>query len=309
MSKDLTNQRFKRLVALEPTDQRKNKCIVWKCRCDCGNICYVPSGYLTSGKKGSCGCLEKENQQSIGQRINNMKDISGQKFGRLTAIYPTEKRSGTSVVWHCKCECGNECDISAGALGKTVFSCGCLRRELGKEKGKQFILDVTGQKFGKLTVIKYIDMPDRLGSYWLCQCDCGKQCIVSRQSLVQNNTSSCGCLRNYSKGEYFIKKILDEAKIFYEQEVPVDVGFKSGCPARFDFKINTSNNYYLIEYDGEQHFQNTGYGILKETQERDKIKNKWCKENNIPLIRIPYWHLEKICLEDLLLETSQFIME
>jgi len=38
------------------------------------------------------------------------------------------------------------------------------------------------------------------------------------------------------------------------------------------------------------------------------IKNQWCKENNIPLIRIPYTHLQDLCLEDLQLETSQFII-
>lgn len=47
---------------------------------------------------------------------------------------------------------------------------------------------------------------------------------------------------------------------------------------------------------------------LKNTQAHDKIKNKWCKENNIPLIRIPYTHLDKISIDDLKLETSKFII-
>ena len=46
-----------------------------------------------------------------------------------------------------------------------------------------------------------------------------------------------------------------------------------------------------------------------KTQERDVLKNQWCKDNNIPLIRIPYWHLKDLCLEDLLLETSKFIVK
>jgi hypothetical protein len=36
------------------------------------------------------------------------------------------------------------------------------------------------------------------------------------------------------------------------------------------------------------------------------IKNQWCKENNIPLIRIPYTHLKDLSIEDLILETSKF---
>lgn len=48
-----------------------------------------------------------------------IKDISNQKFYRLTALYPTEKRDkDRSVIWHCKCECGNEVDVS----GKKIAS-------------------------------------------------------------------------------------------------------------------------------------------------------------------------------------------
>ena len=60
-AKDLTGQRFGRLVAIEPTEKRKNKHIVWKCACDCGNFVIVPSSNLLSGRTKSCGCLQKEN--------------------------------------------------------------------------------------------------------------------------------------------------------------------------------------------------------------------------------------------------------
>ena len=71
----------------------------------------------------------------------------------------------------------------------------------------------------------------------------------------------------------------------------------------------------MIEYDGEQHFekniQNTGWNTkenFKKIQKRDLLKNKYCLNNNIPLIRIPYTHKENIVIEDLLLETSKFII-
>ena len=47
---------------------------------------------------------------------------------------------------------------------------------------------------------------------------------------------------------------------------------------------------------------------LTQQQERDKIKTQWCKEHNIPLIRIPYTHYKDLKIEDLLLETSKFIV-
>lgn len=72
---------------------------------------------------------------------------------------------------------------------------------------------------------------------------------------------------------------------------------------------------YLIEYDGVQHFKyrkNTGGWNNEEnfnrTVKRDSYKNHWCLENNIPLIRIPYTHLKDIELEDLILESSQYLV-
>lgn len=61
-SKDLTGLRFGRLVALVPTDRKYFRCIVWKCQCDCGNICFKSVGVLSrrAGGVRSCGCLSRE---------------------------------------------------------------------------------------------------------------------------------------------------------------------------------------------------------------------------------------------------------
>ena len=69
----------------------------------------------------------------------------------------------------------------------------------------------------------------------------------------------------------------------------------------------------MIEFDGRQHIQydNKGWNtekIFQQTQYRDNYKNQWCKDNNIPLIRIPYWHLKDLKIENLLIETSKFIV-
>ena len=57
---DLTGQRFVRLVALRPTEERQNGGVVWLCLCDCGNICKIRSGHLRDGSTKSCGCLAVE---------------------------------------------------------------------------------------------------------------------------------------------------------------------------------------------------------------------------------------------------------
>ena len=69
---------------------------------------------------------------SMGRRP---RDLSGQKFGLLTAMYSTERRDHRgSVYWHCVCECGNEIDVAAGALlDGNNRSCGCLKDKNQKQ--------------------------------------------------------------------------------------------------------------------------------------------------------------------------------
>lgn len=127
-------------------------------------------------------------------------------------------------------------------------------------------------------------------------------------SLRRGRTKSCGCDRR-SHEEKAIANLLKENNISFEQE-KVLFKFSSGTNAYFDFYIE---NKYLIEYDGETHFICNLHGWdtleqLNQQQERDKIKTQWCKDNNIPLIRIPYTHLKDLKIEDLLLETSKFIV-
>lgn len=136
-AKDLTNQRFGKLIALYPTNKRSaQKNIIWHCKCDCGNECDVISSNLLKGQTKSCGCLIKE------KNIEKIKDLSGQRFGKLVALSPTDNRSGTSVVWKCQCDCGTICYVSSKALqrGETQ-SCGCLKEFLGEEKIAKVLKD------------------------------------------------------------------------------------------------------------------------------------------------------------------------
>ena len=121
---DLTGKKFGKLTVIRPLDERKNKSVVWECQCECGNIKKVPTHLLTSNHTKSCGCLVRE--------IHG-EDITNQKFGKLTALYPCDYKKRSSIIWHCKCECGNECDIDGYYLrsGRTQ-SCGCITTSIGE---------------------------------------------------------------------------------------------------------------------------------------------------------------------------------
>lgn len=124
--KDITGQRFGRLVAVRFDHLNARKRDYWLFRCDCGTEKVINASSVQWGGVKSCGCLSREHMQKI-----NTQDITGQRFGRLTALHPTPQRDAAgSVLWQCRCDCGNRTLQSVNALRhRGARSCGCLYRE------------------------------------------------------------------------------------------------------------------------------------------------------------------------------------
>lgn len=280
---DLIGKTYGKLtvIALGVRDKNGQK---WLCKCECGNEVEVLGSNLTKGNTSSCGCLRYE-------KPNARKDLTGFKKGRLTVIgNPRIGPRGT--LWQCRCECGSIVDKYASDLtGGNVSSCGCLKAELIRKRH-----DLTGQRFGKLTVIKDSGQTDNFGQIlWECQCDCGNKTLIRAGNLVKGNTTSCGCIN--SRGNTFIRDWLKNHNIKFEQEVTFDDCLsENGYNMRYDFKIyNIDSSFVLLEYDGNIHFEENIHENGWNTTEaynirhnRDELKNKWAKEHNIILYRISY---------------------
>ncbi len=128
--------------------------------------------------------------------MGKVKDLSGQKFGRLTTIKSTIIEKG-NMLWHCQCDCGGEITVRSNSLltGK-VQSCGCMRTESAQNAGRGRTKDLTGKQFGDLTIIK--DSGKRDSSciiFWECRCSCGATKLVRSNDLKSGNIKSCGCKR------------------------------------------------------------------------------------------------------------------
>lgn len=235
----------------------------------------------------------------------NCIDLTGKTFGRLTVLYRYIQNTGGQAMWVCKCTCGKIKPVRGASLRNgTAQSCGCLTYE---NASKANMNNLIGQKFGKLTVLEDSGKRSNHRVIWKCQCDCGT--IVERigDSLVQKDTFSCGCC-NQSKGSIIIENILKENNIVYEKEKKFhDLVGKRNMPLRYDFFLPEYNR--LIEFDGIQHFQERDifHDSLEEIQQRDLIKNNYALQNNIQLIRIPYWKENSITLEILL--NNKFLIE
>lgn len=239
--------------------------------------------------------------------MSKLIDLTGQRFGRLVVLRKDNERiTKCGSYWICQCDCGKIKSVKSSSLRRgEIVSCGCYRMErVMKTKEEKGLIDnLIGQKFGFLTVIGKDPQRTNNGSVkWICLCDCGNVVSVRGAALknkTENRTISCGC-KHISSGELEIKTILDKNNIPYSQQQ----GFQTLPRKHFDFAILNQNNQIvrLIEFDGEAHYKEIkGWkGSLEENQKRDEEKNQWAKENNIPLIRIPYWERDHITLEMLL---------
>ena len=304
---------FGDLTVVSEYHNDRNK-IRYICECMCGNIIDVDRYALINNKKTNCGC--KQNRE----RPNRIKSLIGQRFGRLVVIEQDVEKYYTSggkriYKWICQCDCGNIVSVEREKLksGHTQ-SCGCLlaekqnitideyrdRYQNTKYNDGKF-KDLTGVRFGKLVVL-HRDENSKNTTKWVCQCDCGNIVSVSRNNLLSGHTNSCGCID--SVGESYIGMYLSQNNIKYKKEYTFK-NCKDIHVLPFDFGILNSSKQLvgLIEYDGVQHFEPVRFnGMTQEDAtasflscvKHDNIKNMYCVENNIPLLRIKYTQINNI---------------
>ena len=293
---NLLNQKIGKLLVIEETNKRKNKSIVWKCQCDCGNIEEFSTKELRSD--GIIQCHQCGNSRK--PQINLTENIIGKKYNHLTVLEKSEKRIGGKIGYKCQCDCEKKTILYVSKTdleNNHTTSCGCARR-------KYTIGDIISNK----QIIGYIGSKNNNGHYYYkVKCLlCGREYEAIGQTLEK--TVGCGCQK--SIGEFNIIQILQQNNIKYYKEYC----FPNSL-LRFDFALLDKDNniYRLIEFDGEQHYEqnikNSGWNTYEKYQytlKNDLKKNQIAKDNNIPLVRIPYWERDNITLK-LLLEDKYLI--
>ncbi|MBR1454666.1 MAG: hypothetical protein IJ593_08520 [Lachnospiraceae bacterium] len=167
---DLTGKQFGDWTVLKRDDKPR----YWICKCSCDNIKSVQDYSLTHGTSTSCGhskfISDSDNESSkygisIGQHYGDWEVIGGVKDYKVM----------------CRCSCGKEREVNIYTL-KSGKSTGC-----GHAMNKDRIIDLTGQKFGELTVLGYVD-----NQQWKCKCSCGNIVIKHRNHLLDGRAKSCG---------------------------------------------------------------------------------------------------------------------
>jgi hypothetical protein len=177
----------------------------------------------------------------------------GAKFGRWTVLRETRKKG--KRYFECLCECGTVKEIYYLSLLKgTSLSCGCFKNELWHDRA----MDLTGRKFGKLTVL----CPDETRNrYFICKCECGTVKSIKGTSLTKKKepTRSCGCIQH---------------------NVAVGIGTKT-APNNFEKEYETSirfnTNFHVIESEKLPKNNTSGHkGVWF-----DKSRGKWTAYINV----------------------------
>ena len=250
--------------------------------------------------------------------MSKLIDLTGQDFGYWHVIERAENDKNGQAQWLCKCtKCNETIKIVKGGHLRGGRSKQCPNCSV-KNMIESTIKNEQGKTYGYLYVKRKAteeEKPrhDRKGVYWNCTCTkCGRQnIIVFGDYLRKGETQSCGCITSINESK--IAQMLDTLNIKYIQQQRFENLTSTGraCDQlMFDFGIYNNNTLiYLIEFDGIQHFnkdhewKENGFEI---THNNDLLKNKYCFDNNIFLIRIPYD--TEYDLNDLKLETTRFLL-
>lgn len=159
------------------------------------------------------------------------ENLMGKTFGRLTVLNQVEDYISPNgqhhAQWMCQCECGSECVTTSNRLKRgKALSCGCYCRE---RVSRLNTIDLTGKKFGKLTVLKRTENRGQK-VYWECKCDCGNIKDVEAYRLTHGQTQSCGCYNMELIRQRSDEKIIDlTGKRFGKLVVLEKQGYRGHC--------------------------------------------------------------------------------
>lgn len=207
----------------------------------------------------------------------------GQEYGHFKVLEYAGTNKHNKAQWLCRCDCGNEVVVTQQNLinGNSTKCKKCSYVNLRHPRK-----DLSGQKFGKLTVLEYAG--DRT---YKCLCDCGNETIVRQTSLKSGNTRSCGCAALGQNGSKQETKMVETIKNIYGNENVLDI--KSVGSYRPDCILYYNGQLYDIEYDGyhwhneehdrirDEYFVNNGYKVIRFICIKRTIATSYVKEQDI----------------------------
>lgn len=214
------------------------------CRCECGKERYVNRTTLRERAIQDCGCKKFTIDKYLGKKYGKLTVVS------VEIVRKTPKR--TDTMCHCKCECGNESYVPAGALnaGK-VKSCGCVHKfNFDKYKDKVY------------NGIKILEMYDKDKKQVICQCGCGNKfiCGLFDITALTNPILNCGKCGTKPDNLFKVFRFKKPTRLLNTY-----CNMKKRC-------LNPNDKFY-------KHYGGRGIKVCDEWLESYKNFEKWALEN------------------------------
>lgn len=235
--------------------------------------------------------------------LEKLKNVHGEAYSMIGDY----KGSIVKTKFKCK-SCENIWEATPNKLlcGRGCPKCGIKRRA----KKRSLPHDIFVQRILKIhsNKISILNKLENTESRAICKCNVCSYIWETRANKLLYEATGCpDCARvlYQSTGNRIVEDVLRKHNFNFQMEVMFDE-CRYRRKLRFDAGIfdDRGKCVALIEFDGQLHFKAYdlygGEDGFQMTKKRDSIKNKFCKDNEIPLLRIPYW--EKAKIEDIILD-------
>ncbi|MBQ2960400.1 MAG: hypothetical protein IJE09_04165 [Oscillospiraceae bacterium] len=205
-SHDLRNMRFGYLIALEPTDERHRKDVLWLCRCKCGNECKVPATSLLAGNTLSCGCLKTEHIKAVNKYIDHTslrmsledKVKSERSLSGYTGVVPKRGQWAAQIMYKGK----NYYLGTYAELEKAVRARSVAKQLVQEDAAK--LLEIYEE------LHKDEEKPDRVKTQIVYSSPNGKKA----ESKARRNDNKSGCTGVYKRRDKWLAKITYQKKTY-----------------------------------------------------------------------------------------------
>jgi len=195
----------------------------------------------------------KEVAKNPCKRGSIKEDLIGQRFGRLIVI-STAPSKNKRVMWHCKCDCGNEKMTFAKTLKNgNSTSCGCKQKETLAAYYRRKTL--VGNVYGRLVVKSEYFKDQR--RWCVCDCSCGQTKNIIANNLVSKNTISCGCAWDDSQEKKIRYKSIDDSHAVFRPMINNSCSVAKSKKLDFDLDLEYLFNLWeqqngICPYTGVQ---------------------------------------------------------
>lgn len=267
--------------------------------CSCGKHFITTFAKFQNRGKTQCNSCGRK-RRADGDRLNySVVKTRIEKYGckLLSNTYTNYKDKNLDIL----CYCGEVFKTSLACYENSKHQCNkCSQKQSNEYKNKYTINNVKELCTKNNSILldynkssEYIRTKDKATLF--CS-KCGKRFTTTLGYILLVNKYICNdCAYESapsSNGELLVKSILDKNNsVTYKEQYSFDDCIDK-TRLRFDFSVFKNSEIYLIEFDGIQHFTPFEYygGIKKynDIVRKDNIKNLYCKNNEIPLLRLKY---------------------